>query len=221
MGLLVKICGINSAEAADAAARAGADLGALVLHPKSPRNLRHDQAAALADRLRGRLRLVAMLSDPSDEAVAAAVAAVRPDFIQLHGRETPERVSQIRTRFGTGVIKAIPVADAADVAAASAFEECADMLLFDAKAPAGAEREGGHGAAFDWQILRERRFSRPWLLAGGLDPENVARAIRTSGAPGVDVSSGVETAPGQKSADLISRFVANARSAQFAKEAQP
>ncbi|MGZ5933759.1 MAG: phosphoribosylanthranilate isomerase, partial [Rhizomicrobium sp.] len=183
MGILVKICGINSAEAADAAARAGADMAGLAFHPRSPRNLRPEQASALANRLRGKLRLAVLLSDPSDEAVAAAVAAVKPDFVQLHGAETPERVAAIRDRFRVGIIKAIAVADASDLAMASRYEDNADMLLFDAKPPSGAEREGGHGAAFDWQILRGRTFARPWLLAGGLNPDNVVRAIRSSEAP--------------------------------------
>ncbi len=220
MSILVKICGINSAEAADAAARAGAELAGLNFHPNSPRHLRPEQASALASRLRGKLRLAVLLSDPSDEALAAAVAAVKPDYIQLHGLETPERVAAIRDRFRTGIIKAIAVADASDLDAAPKYEECADMFLFDAKSPAGAGREGGHGAVFDWKILRGRKFARPWLLAGGLNPENVVRAIHISAAPGVDVSSGVETAPGHKSAELIAKFVAAARSAQFAKEAR-
>jgi phosphoribosylanthranilate isomerase len=218
MSLVVKICGITSAEIADAAARAAVDLAGLNLLPASPRYLRLEQAAKLAARLRGKLRLVVLLGDPSDEELAAAVSAVKPDFIQLHGAEPPERVAAIHSRTGIGVIKAIAVADAADVALAKRYEECADMLLFDAKPPSGASREGGHGAPFDWQILRGRSFTRPWLLAGGLNAENVARAIHASEAPGVDVSSGVETAPGQKSAELIAQFVANARSAQFVKE---
>jgi phosphoribosylanthranilate isomerase len=218
MGLLVKICGITNAEAANAAARAGADIAGLNFHRSSPRYLRPDQASTLASHLRGKLRLAVVLSDPSDEALGVAVAAVNPDYIQLHGAETPERVAAIRARFGAGIIKAISVADASDLSVASTYEACADILMFDAKAPAGSNREGGHGAAFDWQILRGRRFARPWLLAGGLNPENVVRAIRSSEAAGVDVSSGVESSPGQKSADLISQFVANARNAQFAKE---
>jgi phosphoribosylanthranilate isomerase len=150
-----------------------------------------------------------------------AVDAVKPDFIQLHGAESPDRVAQIRARFGTGIIKVIGVAEAVDLSVAVKYEECADMFLFDAKPPTGAQREGGHGAPFDWQILRGRSFARPWLLAGGLNPENVVRAIRASGAPGVDVSSGVETEPGKKNAELIAQFVASARSAEFAKEVQP
>lgn len=215
MALTVKICGINTAEAADAAARAGADFAGLVFHAKSPRFVTADKARALAERLRGRLRLVALLADADDETIAAAVAAVRPDFLQLHGSETPERIGALRTRFGLAVIKAISVADAADIAAAKAFDEAADMLLFDAKAPKDAARPGGHGAPFDWQLLRGRTFQRPWLLAGGLAPENVARAIAASGAPGVDVSSGVESAPGVKSPEMIAAFVAAARGAQF------
>lgn len=221
MGLLVKICGINSVEAADAAVRAGADLAGLAFHPRSPRNLQPEQAATLATRMRGRLRLVVLLSDPGDEALTGAIAAVRPDFIQLHGAETPERVSSVRNQFGIPVIKVISVAEAADLDRAAAYDACADMFLFDAKAPSGADREGGHGNAFDWQMLRGRTFSRPWLLAGGLNPQNVASAIRISQARGVDVSSGVESSSGRKDVDLISQFVANARSAELESEARP
>jgi phosphoribosylanthranilate isomerase len=145
------------------------------------------------------------------------VAAVQPVYVQLHGRETPERTSQVRARFGLPVIKAVAVAEAADFTAVPDYEIAADILLFDAKPPDGAARSGGHGAPFDWQLLRGRSFSRPWLLAGGLTPANVARAIASSGAPGVDVSSGVETAPGVKSAGLIADFVSAARKAHFAE----
>jgi phosphoribosylanthranilate isomerase len=219
MGLLVKICGINSADAADAAVRAGADLAGLVLHPRSPRNLQPAQAAALATRLRGRLQLAVLLPpDPSDDALAAAIAAVKPDFVQLHGSETPARVAAVRAKFGVAAIKAIAVAETADLDRAAPFEDFVDLLMFDAKPPTGSDREGGHGRIFDWQLLRGRKFRRPWLLAGGLDPHNVARAIRSSAAPGVDVSSGVEDSRGRKNAELIAQFVANARSAEFAGE---
>ena len=217
MSILVKICGINSAEAADAAVRAGADLAGLVFHPKSPRHLSLDAARALAERMRGRLSLVALLADADDATIAAALAAVQPVYIQLHGNETPERTSQVRARFGLPVIKSIAVAEAADFAAVPDYEIAADILLFDAKAPGGAPRPGGHGAAFDWRLLRGRSFSRPWLLAGGLTPANVARAIASAEATGVDVSSGVETAPGVKSAQLIADFVSAARSAHLAE----
>jgi phosphoribosylanthranilate isomerase len=217
MGLLVKICGINSADAADAAVRAGADLAGLMFRDRSPRKLGPEQAAALASRLRGRLKVVVVLSDPTDEALAVATAA-KPDFIQLHGSETPGRVAAVRAKFGIDVIKAVGVAEAGDLDRAALFEDCADMLLFDAKPPAGADREGGHGRIFDWQLLRGRKYRRPWLLAGGLDLQNVARAIRMSEAPGVDVSSGVEEFPGRKNAELIAQFVATARGAEFVDE---
>ena len=220
MSIVVKICGINSAEAADAAVRAGADFAGLVFHSKSPRHLSLDAARALAERMRGRVRMVALLADADDATIAAAIAAVQPVYIQLHGSETPERTGDVRARFGLPVIKAIAIADAADFDAVPPFELAADILLFDAKAPDGAARPGGHGAAFDWQLLRGRNFLRPWLLAGGLTPANVARAIAGAQAPGVDVSSGVETAPGVKSAQLIADFVFAARNAQF-EEARP
>ena len=127
----------------------------------------------------------------------------------------------VRRTFGIAIIKAIAVAEASDLDGAAQFETCADMLLFDAKPPAGASRDGGHGHAFDWQLLRGRKFHRPWLLAGGLDPQNVARAIRTSEAPGVDASSGVEDSPGRKNPELIAQFVSNARSAEFAAAVRP
>lgn len=210
MALLVKICGINASEPADAAVRAGADFAGLVFHAKSPRNLVPDAARALADRLRGRVQLVALFADAEDGLMEAAVAAVRPDLIQLHGKESPERAAAIKARFGTGLIKAFPIATAADFVPVEAFADIADMFLFDAKAPEGL-RPGGHGMAFDWPLLSGRRFSRPWLLAGGINPENVGRAVIVSGAPGVDVSSGVEITPGSKSPALIAAFIAAAR----------
>ena len=219
MSVLVKICGINSAEAADAVARAGADLAGLNFHPNSPRYVQPEQAGALASRLRGKLQLAVLLSNPTDSALDTAVTAVKPDYIQLHGTESAGRVAQIRARYGIDTIKVFAVADAADLASVRNYEDCADMFLFDAKAPAGANREGGHGVAFDWQILRGRKFARPWLLSGGLNPENVARALQTSEALGVDVSTGVESSLGIKSPELISQFVASARNAAFAVKA--
>jgi phosphoribosylanthranilate isomerase len=215
MGVLVKICGINSVAAADAALNAGADFTGLVFYKKSPRNLDAEQAAQLAARMRGRTRLVALFADAGDAQIEGAVNAAHPDFLQLHGSETPERVAAIRARFGVAVIKAIAVAEPCDLASAARYD--VDMLLFDAKAPQGAAAPGGLGASFDWQLLRGRNFSRPWLLAGGLNAGNVARAIRASGAQGVDVSSGVESAPGVKDAGLIADFVAAARGAAFSK----
>jgi phosphoribosylanthranilate isomerase len=216
MGVQVKICGITSTEAADAAVQADADYAGLNFHPKSPRNVTLDTAATLASHMRGRVRIVAVTCDARDEELAAIARAVRPDVIQLHGGETPDRTGAIRSRFGIPVMKVLPIADAADFASAAAFADAADMLMFDAKPARGATRTGGHGVAFDWQLMRGRQFAKPWFLAGGLNSENVQRAIRIAEAPGVDTASGVETAPGVKSPELIRAFVAAARSAHYA-----
>jgi phosphoribosylanthranilate isomerase len=214
MAIQVKICGLTTAEAADAALSVGVDYAGLVFHSASPRNLAPEQAVSLAARLRGRTRIVALLADAQDDAIARAVAAANPDFLQLHGQETPERVGAIRAKFGKPVIKVIAVADAGDLADVARYD--AEMFLFDTKAPANADRPGGHGVAFDWQLLRGRSFARPWLLAGGLNLENVARAIRAAEAPGVDLSSGVEDTPGIKSPEKIRAFVAAVRNANTA-----
>jgi phosphoribosylanthranilate isomerase len=215
MGVMVKICGINSREAADAALRAGADFAGLMFFEKSPRHLSFDQAAELARLLRGRARIVTVLVEPSDGAVDEVLAAVSPDLIQLHGNETPARVAAIAARSGRPIIKVLAVADSDDVARAHAYEEAADYFLFDAKVDASATRPGGWGSAFDWQLVSGRTFRRPFGLAGGLNPDNVARAIKVSGANFVDASSGVEDAPGRKSPDKIAAFVANARNAPY------
>lgn len=207
----VKICGLTSPEAVDAAAESGASYGGLVFHAGSPRNLELPQAAMLACRMRGKLKVVTLLADPADEMLARVIAEVAPDALQLHGGESARRVAYIRAKFGIPVIKALPVAEAGDLAAAGEYESVADMLMFDARAPKGAKRPGGHGAAFDWKLLAGRSFSQPWFLAGGLDPDNVARAIALSGAAMVDVSSGVESAPGIKDAGLIRSFITAAK----------
>jgi phosphoribosylanthranilate isomerase len=211
MPVQVKICGINSAAAADAVLRAGADFGGLVFFAKSPRHLSLEQGAMLAERMRGRLRLAALVVDDRDEQLAAIAGQVKPDFFQLHGKETPERVADIRARFGIPVIKALAISEPADLAKVAAYEDVAEMFLFDAAPAADASRPGGHGAAFDWQILKGQNFARPWFLAGGLTPESVAQAIAISGATMVDVSSGVESAPGIKSPNRIAEFVAAAK----------
>jgi len=207
----VKICGITTPEAVDAAVAAGAVYGGLVFHPKSPRNLDVAQACELARQMRGKLKVVTLLADPSDEQLAAVAAQVAPDFLQLHGKEAARRVAYVRAKFGIPIIKAVAVAEASDLAAAAEYESVADFLMFDAKAPRGAERPGGHGAAFDWKILAGRGFAKPWFLAGGLDPDNVARAIELSGAKMVDVSSGVESAPGVKDPARIQSFITATR----------
>jgi phosphoribosylanthranilate isomerase len=211
MAITVKICGLTSAEAADAAARAGAAYGGLVFHPASPRNLALEQAAALSAVMAGKLKRVALVADRSDAELQAIIAAASPEFLQLHGNESVARTGEIRARFKLPVIKALPVADAEDLRLAADYEAVADMLLFDARPPKGAARAGGHGAAFDWTLLTGKSFGKPWLLAGGLDPANVARAIELSGASMVDVSSGVESAPGIKSSDKIAQFIAATR----------
>jgi phosphoribosylanthranilate isomerase len=221
MVIQVKICGITTAEAADATVRAAADFAGLAFHARSPRNLSLDAGAALADRMRQRVRIVALVCDAADEQLATIARVVRPDWLQLHGSETADRVAGIRSRFSLPVMKAIAIAEASDFAAVARLEEAADMLLFDAKPAGGALRRGGHGVAFDWQLMRGRKFTKPWLLAGGLNAENVQRAVRTSDAPGVDASSGVELSPGVKSAELIRAFVAAARTEQHAAEPQP
>jgi phosphoribosylanthranilate isomerase len=215
MGVLVKICGINSREAAEAALRAGADFAGLVFFERSPRHLSLEQAGVLARLLRGRTRVVTLMVEPSDAAVDEVMAAVSPDLIQLHGNESPARAAAIAARTGRPIIKVLAVADSEDVARAHAYEEAADYLLFDAKVDASATRPGGWGAAFDWQLVSGRTFRRPFGLAGGLNPENVARAITVSGAQLVDASSGVEDAPGRKSPEKIAAFVAAARNAPY------
>ncbi len=211
MTVAVKICGLTSAEAVQASVRAGAQFGGLVFHPASPRNLALDQARALSAQMAGTLKRVALVADRNDADLAAIIAAASPDYLQLHGHESVARTAEIRARFALPVIKALPVALADDLKAANDYAPVADFFLFDAKPPKNAARAGGHGAAFDWTLLAGRSFPKPWFLAGGLDPENVARAITASGAAMVDVSSGVESAPGVKSAERINQFIAATR----------
>ncbi|HEY4263806.1 MAG TPA: phosphoribosylanthranilate isomerase [Micropepsaceae bacterium] len=215
MSVQVKICGLTSREAVEATLKAGAAFGGLVFFPASPRHLGLDPARGLAALLRGRARIVTLMVDPADSQVNEVVATIAPDLIQLHGKETPARVAEIAGLAKRPIIKAIPVADSADVARAHAYEDVADFILFDAKADAAATRPGGLGAAFDWQLLAGRSFRRPWGLAGGLTPENVGRAVRIAGPYFVDASSGVEDAPGRKSPEKIANFVVAARNAQY------
>lgn len=202
-----KICGLSTAEGVEAALAGGATYLGFVFFPKSPRCLTVDQARPLFALARGRARTVALTVDSTDVEVAAIVEALAPDLIQLHGSETPERVAELKAvAGGTPVIKALPVSSAEDLDAAEAYE-VADYLMFDAKPPKGADRPGGHGRPFDWSLLKGRVFKRPWFLAGGLDPGNVAQAVRQSGAVRVDVSSGVESGAGCKDPALISAFL--------------
>lgn len=207
MPIAVKICGLTSAAAVDATIGAGAAYGGLNFHPNSPRFVALEQARMLADRMRGRLKIAAVFADLDDARIGEIVKTVGPDFLQPHGQETAQRTGEIRGRFGLPVIKALPVAEPSDLDLVAAYEANADMLLFDARPPKGAQRGGGHGTAFDWKILPGHLFSRPWFLAGGLTPDNVARAIALSGAQMVDASSGVESAPGVKDAAKIAAFI--------------
>lgn len=208
-----KICGLSTRSALDAALRGGAAFVGFVFFEASPRRVSLAAAAELAAVARGRAKIVALTVDPDDFLVDAIAAGLAPDFIQLHGGESPERARWIAARAGTGIIKAVPVSNAADLDRATAFEDAADHLMFDARPPAGAARPGGHGQVIDWGLLAGRRFRRPWFLAGGLTAENIAEAIAASGAPMVDVSTGVEGADGLKDAALIARFLEAASAA--------
>jgi phosphoribosylanthranilate isomerase len=184
-----------------------------VFFPKSPRHIGLETARALGARARGRARIVALSVDADDALLSGVVEALDPDMLQLHGRESPDRVAAIGARFGRLTIKAIGVAAPADLAAAAVYDGAADFLLIDAKPPRGAILPGGNGLPFDWRLARDFAPMRPWLLSGGLGPDNVAQAIGATGAGGVDVSSGVESAPGVKDETKIAAFVAAARAA--------
>ena len=211
MTVAVKICGLREAEHVDAAVEAGAALTGFVFFARSPRNVSIAEASALTARVPAGVRKVALTVDADDDALAAIIAGAGVDTLQLHGAETPDRVHAVRETFGLPVIKALPVATADDVKRASDFAAVADMLLFDAKPPKNADRPGGNAETFEWSLLTDLSMDVPWLLAGGLTPGNVADAIRITGAPMVDVSSGIEDAPGRKSTAKIHAFIAAAR----------
>lgn len=213
MGFEIKICGLNTPEALEAALSAGADLVGFVHFAKSPRHLTLPAAARLADAARGRAGTIVLLVDPDDASVRAVAEEVRPDLIQLHGRETPERVAAIRALSGLPVMKALPVASAADLAVVPAYARVADRILFDAKPAPDDLLPGGNGRSFDWTLLASLDVERPVMLSGGLDAGNVAQALATIRVDGVDVSSSVEDAPGVKSAEKIRAFIAAARAA--------
>ncbi|ARJ68360.1 phosphoribosylanthranilate isomerase [Paracoccus contaminans] len=213
MNVAVKICGLTRAEDLSAAAHAGARYGGLVFYARSPRNIAPAQAAALAAQAPAGLARVGLFVDPDDAALDGVLDRVPLDIVQLHGHETPARVAAIKARTGLPVMKAVGVAGPADLDALWDHGLVADMLLIDAKPAADAALPGGNGLAFDWRLLVGRRFLKPWMLAGGLTPDNVAEAVRLTGAQAVDVSSGVESAPGVKDAARIAAFVAAAGAA--------
>lgn len=212
----VKVCGLATADAVGAAVDGGAAHLGFVFFPKSPRHVDAVTARTLAAPARGRAKIVAVTVDAHDALLTEIALILTPDLIQLHGSETPARAARVRALTGAGIIKALPVSTLADLEAAEHWAEAADHLMFDARPPAGSTLPGGVGASFDWTMLAGRRFARPWFLAGGLTPENVGEAIRLTGAPAVDVSSGVETAPGAKDPGLIAAFLAAAHAAAAA-----
>ena len=209
----IKICGISTTEALDAAIEARADFFGMVFFPPSPRNVDGWAASALSMRAGARIGRVGLFVDADDGLIADRVKAGRLDAIQLHGEETPERVAQVKSRFGLPVWKAIPVATADDVKAATVYRDLADLILFDAKTPKDAALPGGMGLRFDWSLLADWRGSTSWGLAGGLNPANVADALTRTGAPLVDTSSGVERAPGEKDPERITAFCDAVRTA--------
>ena len=208
-----KICGLKTREDIDAAAEAGAAYIGLNFFAKSPRSVSIAQAAMLASEAPVGLCKVALVVNASDDELDAIIGSVPFDMVQLHGSESPERVAEIKARYGLPVMKVIGVAEAADLAPIDFFSQVADQIMIDAKAPKGAVLPGGNGISFDWTLLAGKKYwQAPWMLAGGLTPENVAEAIRKTGARQVDVASGVESAPGVKDADLMRAFVAATRS---------
>jgi phosphoribosylanthranilate isomerase len=215
---IVKICGLSTEATLDAALDVGADMVGFVFFPKSPRHIDWATARTLGRQARGHAKIVALSVDADDDMLKRIVDALSPDLVQLHGSETPARVKEISELFGRPTMKAIGVATRADLASAEAYEAVAHTLLIDAKPPKDAVLPGGNGRPFDWRLTQDFRPSVPWLLSGGLEPGNIASAIALSGAQGVDVSSGVESAPGVKDVTKIRAFVAAARRA-FARDA--
>lgn len=220
MPLIVKICGLKTPEALDVALESGADQVGFVFFPPSPRHLGLEAMRTLGERVKGRAGKVALTVDATDETLFDIIDVLKPDMLQLHGSETPDRVVTVRARFRLPVMKALPVAVADDLRPVRLFAKVADRLLFDARAPQGATRPGGLGKTFDWSLLKDVDRSIPFMLSGGLDSGNLAEALRVTRAPGVDVSSGVERAPGVKDPDKIRVFIAAARAAERAQAGQ-
>jgi phosphoribosylanthranilate isomerase len=211
MSARIKLCGLSTPEAVSAAIALAADFIGLVIYPPSPRNVTMETAAALSARARGHASIVTVLVDPDDGLLDQIARTVAPDYLQLHGEETSQRIATIKSRYGIPVIKALRIAQPADLGAINAFDN-ADFLMLDAKTP-GASLPGGTGHAFDWCMLQGKALPpRPWFLSGGLNAENVAEALHITGAPMVDVSSGIESAPGVKDIQRMKYFVTAVRS---------
>ncbi|WP_204113428.1 phosphoribosylanthranilate isomerase [Shimia biformata] len=210
MEIRVKICGLTTVEQVEAVAEAGAHYAGLNFFPKSPRFVDVDVARELALAAPVGLAKVALVVNADDETLDRITGEVPLDMLQLHGSETPERVAEVRDRYGLPVMKAIGIAEESDLAQIATYAAVADQLLVDAKPPKNAILPGGNGLTFDWRLVNRKYWPKPWMLAGGLTPENVADAVRMTGARQVDVASGVESAPGIKDRDMIARFVAAA-----------
>jgi phosphoribosylanthranilate isomerase len=211
--LVIKICGIKTPDILETAIAAGADMVGFMHFPRSPRHVSIEDIGSLISLARGRVETCVVLVNP-DNSCVAEVAALGPDWIQLHGPETPARVTVIRAEAGVEILKALPIGSAEDVSGIPAYEAVADRILVDAKPPKGAERPGGLGSTFDWNLLKALDPSIPFMLSGGLTPDNVADAIKAVQPFGLDVSSGVESAPGVKDKQLIEAFIKNARAAE-------
>lgn len=214
MHIDVKICGLTEPAGVAAALDAGADLAGFVFFPPSPRNVPLAEAVRLAEPVRGRARITALTVDADTATLDAIVAGLEPDLLQLHGRETPEQVAAIGRRYGRPVMKSLGIAGPEDVEAARAYADHVERILFDAKPPPEATRPGGLGRRFDWTLLKELDLAVPCMLSGGLDADSVARAIGIVRPRGVDVSSGVESAPGIKEPGLVRDFIARVRAAE-------
>jgi phosphoribosylanthranilate isomerase len=214
MSLIVKICGLSTRETLDVALDAGADMVGFVFFPPSPRHLSLETARDLGNRVKRRAVKVALTVDADDATLGNIVEALQPDILQLHGKETVARLRDIKQTFGLPVMKAIAIETAADLASLPGYAAVADRILFDARAPKDATRPGGLGAVFDWHVLAELDLKLPFMVSGGLTAENVAEAARVTRAGGVDVSSGVEGAPGVKDSEMIRAFIRAARMAE-------
>lgn len=214
MSLLVKICGLSTRETLDVALGAGADMVGFVFFPPSPRHLSLETARALGKQAKGRAAKVALTVDADDAALSNIVETLQPDLLQLHGKETIARLRDVKAKFGLPVMKAIAVETPADLAVLPGFAGVADRILFDARAPKDATRPGGLGAVFDWHVLEKLDLKLPFMVSGGLNPDNVAEAVRVTRAGGVDVSSGVERSPGHKDPEMILKFIRAARSSE-------
>jgi phosphoribosylanthranilate isomerase len=207
MPVQVKICGLSTPETLDAALEHGASHVGFVFFAKSPRNVTPERVAALASQISGRAKIVGLFVDPDPDSIARVRQHVALDVIQLHGDETPALASRLRADTGLEIWKALPVRTRADLATAAAFRGAASLILYDAKPPAGSDLPGGNGLRFDWELLRGHTHPLPWALSGGLDADNLTEAVRVTGATLLDVSSGVESAPGIKDVDKIAAFL--------------